>query len=113
MRRAHDFVYPSRTSSRPERESVREGSKLSNVSSGSPLAPTEQKKLGAFYTPRNMADKLVTWAVREPDDVVLDPRAANLEVDFELGEEERRRIDSAARQRERLFNPEWAPDWEE
>jgi len=85
---------------------------LSNVSSGSPLAPTEQKKLGAFYTPRNMADKLVTWAVREPDDVVLDPRAANLEVD-ELGEEERQRIDSAARQRERLFNPEWAPDWEE
>jgi hypothetical protein len=44
--------------------------------------------------------------------VVLDPRAANLEVD-ELGEDERQRIDSAARQRERLFNPEWAPDWEE
>lgn len=40
-------------------------------------------------------------------------RAANLDVDFELEDEERRRIDAAAGQRERLFDPEWAPDWEE
>lgn len=37
------------------------------------LAPDEQKRLGAFYTPRSLADYLVRWAVRTPADRVLDP----------------------------------------
>lgn len=34
---------------------------------------TKQKQLGAFYTPKAMADFLVSWAVRRHDDTVLDP----------------------------------------
>jgi hypothetical protein len=38
------------------------------------LAPTERKGRGAFYTPPDVADELVAWAVRELDDpVVCDP----------------------------------------
>jgi adenine-specific DNA-methyltransferase len=33
----------------------------------------ERKELGAFYTPAEMAEKLVRWAVREPGDRALDP----------------------------------------
>lgn len=32
-----------------------------------------QKELGAFYTPRAMADVLVRWSIRSPDDRMLDP----------------------------------------
>lgn len=32
-----------------------------------------RKELGAFYTPAEMAEKLVRWAVREPEDRALDP----------------------------------------
>jgi adenine-specific DNA-methyltransferase len=32
-----------------------------------------KKELGAFYTPAEMAEKLVRWAVREPGDRALDP----------------------------------------
>jgi adenine-specific DNA-methyltransferase len=32
-----------------------------------------RKELGAFYTPAEMAEKLVRWAVREPGDRALDP----------------------------------------
>jgi adenine-specific DNA-methyltransferase len=34
---------------------------------------SEKKELGAFYTPVEMAEKLVRWAVREPADRALDP----------------------------------------
>ena len=37
-----------------------------------------QKELGAFYTPRAMAEKLVEWAVTSPDDTVLDPSFGGL-----------------------------------
>lgn len=33
----------------------------------------ERKELGAFYTPAEMAEKLVRWAVRAPGDQALDP----------------------------------------
>lgn len=36
------------------------------------LTPDEAKRLGAFYTPPPIARKLVSWAVRSPDDRVLD-----------------------------------------
>jgi adenine-specific DNA-methyltransferase len=32
-----------------------------------------KKELGAFYTPAEIAEKLVRWAVREPEDRALDP----------------------------------------
>ena len=32
-----------------------------------------KRELGAFYTPRPIADQLVRWAIRTPDDSVLDP----------------------------------------
>ncbi len=35
------------------------------------------KSLGAYYTDRLVAEFLVTWAVREPDDKVLDPSCGN------------------------------------
>lgn len=34
---------------------------------------SEKKELGAFYTPAEMAEKLVRWAIREPGDQALDP----------------------------------------
>lgn len=39
------------------------------------LAGTDHRKkaLGAFYTPRAVASRLVEWAVRTPDDLVIDP----------------------------------------
>ena len=37
-----------------------------------------RKALGAFYTPRPMAEKLVEWAVRSPEDNVLDPSFGGL-----------------------------------
>jgi adenine-specific DNA methylase len=33
----------------------------------------ERKQLGAFYTPKEIAEALVDWALREPSDLVLDP----------------------------------------
>ena len=39
------------------------------------MTPELQKSLGAFYTPQNVAEFLTSWAVREPDDTVLDPSA--------------------------------------
>lgn len=41
-------------------------------------AVTRQKELGAFYTPPAMARKLVDWAIRCPDDRVLDPSFGGL-----------------------------------
>jgi adenine-specific DNA-methyltransferase len=41
-------------------------------------ASARQKRLGAFYTPAEMAEKLVAWAVREPSDRVLDPSFGGL-----------------------------------
>lgn len=38
-------------------------------------------------------------------------RAANLDLDFELGEHERRRVDELSERRERFFDPPFAPDW--
>lgn len=32
-----------------------------------------KKELGAFYTPREMAAKLVEWCIRSPQDTMLDP----------------------------------------
>lgn len=37
-----------------------------------------KKALGAFYTPADMAQKLVAWAVRKPSDRVLDPSFGGL-----------------------------------
>lgn len=37
-----------------------------------------QKRLGAFYTPEPIARELITWAVREPSDTVLDPSFGSL-----------------------------------
>lgn len=37
-----------------------------------------QKSIGAFYTPPAMAGALVDWAVRTPDDTVLDPSFGGL-----------------------------------
>src|SRR4051794_3824541 len=37
------------------------------------LDPQRQKSLGAFYTPPELASKLVDWCVRTPADTVLDP----------------------------------------
>ncbi len=34
---------------------------------------SQQKALGAFYTAQHVADFLVAWALRKPDDVVCDP----------------------------------------
>jgi adenine-specific DNA methylase len=34
---------------------------------------SEEKRLGAFYTPRDIAKFLVKWAVRSKDDTILDP----------------------------------------
>jgi adenine-specific DNA-methyltransferase len=40
----------------------------------STLHTTERRKqLGAFYTPHEMAAKLVKWAIRDPDDSIIDP----------------------------------------
>ena len=39
----------------------------------SELQPKTAKALGAFYTDSQVADFLVWWAVRSPDDTVLDP----------------------------------------
>src|SRR4051794_28848387 len=41
-------------------------------------AALRRKQLGAFYTPAEMAEKLVAWAVREPADRVLDPSFGGL-----------------------------------
>lgn len=35
--------------------------------------PSTEKRRGAFYTPRLLADFLAKWAIREPTDRVLDP----------------------------------------
>jgi adenine-specific DNA-methyltransferase len=35
--------------------------------------PSTEKRRGAFYTPRALADFLAEWAIREPTDRVLDP----------------------------------------
>ncbi len=43
-----------------------------------PSAATRQKALGAFYTPMPMAQKMVEWAVRSPDDRALDPSFGGL-----------------------------------
>ena len=32
-----------------------------------------QKQLGAYYTPRDLASKLIDWAIRSPTDRVIDP----------------------------------------
>lgn len=37
-----------------------------------------QKSLGAFYTPEAMATKMVEWAIRSPDDLVMDPSFGGL-----------------------------------
>jgi adenine-specific DNA-methyltransferase len=59
--------------------------------------PARRKELGAFYTPPGMVDKLVRWAVRTPQDRVLDPsfgglvflsRAARRLVEVGLGSHE-------------------------
>jgi adenine-specific DNA-methyltransferase len=36
-------------------------------------SPTTRKRLGAYYTPRDLADFIARWAVRSPKDHVLDP----------------------------------------
>jgi adenine-specific DNA-methyltransferase len=36
-------------------------------------SPARKKQLGAFYTPTEMAQKLVEWCVRAPSDTVIDP----------------------------------------
>jgi adenine-specific DNA methylase len=41
-------------------------------------ASVRQKNLGAFYTPAPMAAALLDWAVRTPDDTVLDPSFGGL-----------------------------------
>lgn len=38
-----------------------------------PPGATRQKTLGAYYTPREMAEAVARWAVRQADDHVLDP----------------------------------------
>ncbi len=38
-----------------------------------PETRVQRKTLGAWYTPRSMVKLLVQWAVRFPDDHVLDP----------------------------------------
>lgn len=40
-----------------------------------PVLPETQKALGAYYTPRRVAEFLTTWAVRTSADAVLDPSA--------------------------------------
>jgi adenine-specific DNA-methyltransferase len=42
------------------------------------IVAARRKELGAFYTPPEMADKLVRWALRTPDDRVLDPSFGGL-----------------------------------
>lgn len=32
-----------------------------------------RRKLGSYYTPSNVADVLCTWAIRNPDDKILEP----------------------------------------
>lgn len=39
------------------------------------MLPEVQKSLGAFYTPKHVAEFLTNWAVRNSEDVVLDPSA--------------------------------------
>jgi adenine-specific DNA-methyltransferase len=39
--------------------------------------PTKRKLLGSFYTPPQVADYLSAWAIRSPDDVVLEPAAGD------------------------------------
>ena len=36
-------------------------------------SPVRRKKLGAFYTPPEMATKLVEWCIRTPRDTMIDP----------------------------------------
>jgi adenine-specific DNA methylase len=59
-------------------------------------AVTRQKQLGAFYTPPAMARKLVDWAVRSPDDRVLDPSFGGL-VFLTAAGERLRRLGSGSR----------------
>jgi adenine-specific DNA methylase len=59
-------------------------------------ALTRQKELGAFYTPPAMARKLVEWAVRSPDDRVLDPSFGGL-VFLSAAEERLRRLGTEGR----------------
>jgi adenine-specific DNA-methyltransferase len=41
-------------------------------------SPVRQKELGAFYTPTAIAEALTDWAVRSPEDRVLDPSFGGL-----------------------------------
>lgn len=43
-----------------------------------PAARPRNKELGAFYTPDAIAEKLASWAIREPTDRVLDPSFGGL-----------------------------------
>ena len=39
--------------------------------------PHDAKSLGAYFTPEAVADALVRWAVRSPDDLLLDPSSGD------------------------------------
>jgi adenine-specific DNA methylase len=43
-----------------------------------PAASRRQKELGAFYTPPEIARVLTDWALRNPDDITLDPSFGGL-----------------------------------
>jgi hypothetical protein len=55
------------------------------------VATARRKALGAFYTPRPMAQALVDWAVRSTEDRVLDPSFGGL-VFLEAGVERLRSL---------------------
>jgi hypothetical protein len=48
-------------------------SHLNGASGNGTKAATLQKRLGAYYTPPEVAETLVRWVVREPGDRLLDP----------------------------------------
>jgi methylase of polypeptide subunit release factors len=46
---------------------------LAEMVTSSPVERRQRKGLGAFYSPSNLVEPLVAWAVTRPDQSVLDP----------------------------------------
>jgi adenine-specific DNA-methyltransferase len=46
---------------------------LSEMVTSAPVERRQRKSLGAFYSPRNLVEPMVAWAVTRPDQKVLDP----------------------------------------
>ena len=74
---------PAATNLGSRRLRIRQGSAAAHTITGMlaadrDAAAARRKELGAFYTPSDMAAKLVRWALRTPSDQALDPSFGGL-----------------------------------